>query len=111
MDNITELSAPGSRLAAEIFASPPDVDGDRAPDLLQTANERWRSYGFDIELSDLRYDVERNDVAAYLDSQGWQTVSTKLNELLAENGLPEIPQTQANVAFSENYYCTAIRRD
>lgn len=110
LDNITALSAPGSRLAAEIFASPPDETGQRAPDLLQTATDRWRQHGFDIELSDLRYDVERNDVAAYLNSHGWQTVSVKLNELLAENGLPEIPPTPANEAFAENYYCTAVRR-
>lgn len=110
LDSITELSAPGSRLAAEIFANPPDVNGDQAPDLLQTASERWRAHGFDIELSDLRYDVERNDVAAYLDDHGWQTDSSTLNQLLAQNGLPEIPATPANEVFTQNYYCTAIRR-
>lgn len=109
LDNITALSAPGSRLAAEIFATPPDVDGKRGPDLLQTASERWRPHGFDIELSDLRYDVDRNDVATYLDAHGWQSRSTTLNELLAANGLPEIPQTPENEAFVQNYYCTAVR--
>lgn len=111
LDNITELSAPGSRLAAEIFANAPDVDGEQAPDLLQTASDRWRAHGFDIELSDLRYDVERNDVATYLDSHGWHSVSVKLNDLLATHGLPGIPQTRVNAAFLENYYCTAVRRD
>ncbi|BBX61603.1 putative S-adenosyl-L-methionine-dependent methyltransferase [Mycobacterium saskatchewanense] len=110
LDNITQLSAPGSRLAAEIFVNPPDANGDQAPDLLQTASERWREHGFDIELSDLRYDVDRNDVATYLDGHGWQADSTKLNELLAQHGLPEIPHTAAGAAFAENYYCTAVRR-
>ncbi|ORA84633.1 class I SAM-dependent methyltransferase [Mycobacterium malmoense] len=110
LDNVTELSAPGSRLAAEIFVNPPDENGEQAPDPLVTASERWCAHGFDIELADLRYDVERNDVAAYLDGHGWQTVSTTLNQLLADNGLPEIPLTPGNLAFSENYYCTAVRR-
>lgn len=111
LDNITELSAPGSRLAAEIFANAPDANGEQAPDLLQIASDRWRAHGFDLELSDLRYDVERNDVAAYLDSHGWRSVSTRLNDLLAAQGLPEIPQSPVNAAFLQNYYCMAIRRD
>ncbi|MGO8769035.1 MAG: SAM-dependent methyltransferase [Mycobacterium sp.] len=110
LDSITELSAPGSRLAAEIFTNPPDVNGDQAPDLLQTASERWRAHGLAIELSDLRYDVERDDVAAYLDDHGWQTDSSTLNQLLAQNGSREIPATPANEVFTQNYYCTAIRR-
>jgi methyltransferase (TIGR00027 family) len=110
LDNITELGTPGSRLAAEIFASRPDHNGEKAQDVLLTASERWRAHGFDIELADLRYDVERNDVAAYLDSHGWQTVSRTLNQLFADNGLPEVPPTAANVTTpADNYYCTAIR--
>jgi methyltransferase (TIGR00027 family) len=109
LDNITQLSAAGSRLAAEIFVNPPDENGDQVPDPLHDASERWRAHGFDVAVSDLRYDVERNDVATYLDGHGWQTVSRTLNELLADNGLPEVPVTPP--AFTENYYCTAVRRD
>ncbi len=109
LDNITELSAPGSRLAAEIFVNPADDDGNQAPDMLLTASERWRAHGFDIELSDLRYDVERNDVATYLDSHGWHTAATTLNQLLADNGLPEVPPAAGNLALTDNYYCTSVR--
>ncbi|WP_369738598.1 hypothetical protein [Mycobacterium servetii] len=79
-------------------------------DPLQAASEWWRAHGFDIELADLRYDVERNDVAAYLGDHGWETGSTTLNQLLTVNGLPEIADTPANAAFLDNYYCTATRR-
>jgi methyltransferase (TIGR00027 family) len=109
LDNITELSASGSRLAAEIFINPPDDNGEQAPDMLLNASKRWRAHGFDVELSNLRYDVERNDVATYLDSHGWQSVATTLNQLLADNGLPEIPPTAGNLATADNYYCTSIR--
>ncbi len=111
LDNITELSAPGSRLAAEIVSNPPDESGERSADLLQTASERWRAHGFDIELADLRYDVERNDVATYLDGHGWRTVSTGMNQLLADSGFSQVPETPSTLAFSKNYYCTAMRRD
>jgi methyltransferase (TIGR00027 family) len=110
LDNITELSAPGSRLAAEIFVNPTDDDGGQAPDMLLIASERWRAHGFDIELVDLRYDVERNDVATYLDRHGWHTAATTLNQLLADNGLPEVPPTAGNVPLTDHYYCTSIRR-
>jgi methyltransferase (TIGR00027 family) len=110
LDNITELSAPGSRLAAEIFVNRRD-DGAPATDMVAAASERWRAHGFDVELADLRYDVERNDVAEYLDGRGWQTQVRTLNELFVENGLPEIPPTASNLATpSDNYYCTAVRR-
>lgn len=108
LDNITELSAPGSRLAAEIFVS--RRDGASATDMVAAASERWRAHGFDIELADLRYDVERNDVAEYLNDYGWQTEAKTLNQLFADNGLPEYPSTVSNLATpADNYYCTAIR--
>ena len=79
--------------------------------MVAAASERWRAHGFDVELADLRYDVDRNDVAEYLDSRGWQTQVRTLNELFVENGLPEIPPTASNLATpSDNYYCTAVRR-
>jgi methyltransferase (TIGR00027 family) len=110
LDNISELSAPGSRLAAEIFGSRPNDNGEQAPDVLLTASERWRAHGFDVELADLRYDVERNDVVTYLESHGWQAVVRTLKQLFADNGLPEVPRTPGNVASpADNYYCTAIR--
>jgi methyltransferase (TIGR00027 family) len=109
LDNIISLSAPGSRLAAEIFGSKLDESGEQPPDMVAVAGERWREHGFDVELADLRYDVERNDVATYLDQRGWQTSVRTLNELFADHGLPEVPSIAGNPA-SDAYYCTAIRQ-
>ena len=106
LDNLTTLSAKGSRLAAEIFVNSTDAAPDQDPS--QAATQRWRDHGFDIELSDLGYDGERNDVATYLDDHGWQSVSTPLSQLLADNGLPPVPAGPGRPAFANNYYCTAI---
>jgi O-methyltransferase involved in polyketide biosynthesis len=61
LDTITGLSAAGSRLATEVFVPP-------THDTMQPVTQRWRDHGCDIELSDLGYDGERNDVAMYLDN-------------------------------------------
>ncbi|OBA57956.1 SAM-dependent methyltransferase [Mycobacterium sp. 1100029.7] len=109
LDSIGDLSAAGSRLAAEIFGNRPDENGQPAPDMVAIAGERWRGHGFDVELADLRYDVERNDVAEYLGRQGWTTETKTLNDLFAANGLREIPLAAGGLA-TDTYYCSAIRQ-
>jgi methyltransferase (TIGR00027 family) len=107
LDDITALSANGSRLAAEIFINSGDADGAQSQNVLDAATQRWRAHGLDIELSALGYDGERNDVATYLDGRGWQVVRMPLSALLADNGLPAIPPTDGQPSFANNYYCTA----
>lgn len=110
LDSVTGLSAAGSRLAVEVIANSRDGDGDGAAagqDVVQAATDRWRAYGFDIELSDLGYRGERNDVASYLDARGWQSASVPLTRLLADSGLPVPPHTAGRPSFADNYYCTA----
>ncbi|MBO0866856.1 MAG: class I SAM-dependent methyltransferase, partial [Mycobacterium sp.] len=48
LDNVTRLSANGSRLAAEIFVNSTDADSAQSHDILDTAMARWRDHGFDI---------------------------------------------------------------
>jgi methyltransferase (TIGR00027 family) len=100
LDNITELSADGSRLVAEIFMNSPE--GMQA---LQTANQRWYEHGLDVQIDNLGYPGERNDVAAYLEKRGWRTARTLVSQLLADNGLPVPPR---NDDGPENYYCSAV---
>ena len=100
LDNITELSADGSRLMAEIFMNSPE--GLQA---LQTAYEKWYEHGLDVQLDNLGYLGERNDVAAYLEKRGWRTARTLVSQLLADNGLPVPPRTHDEI---ENYYCSAV---
>lgn len=99
LDNISTLSAAGSRLAAEIFVPP-------SRDVMQPLRKRWGDQGFDVEPSDLVYAGQRHDVATYLAQQGWQTVTTPLSRLLADNGMA--PGTASSPFAGSNYY-TAIR--
>jgi methyltransferase (TIGR00027 family) len=102
LDNITELSADGSQLVAEVFANT-GVSGDA----LNAASEKWRRNGLDIALGELGFPGERNDVATYLQQRGWQPVRTPLNQMLANNSLP-LQSTDPGAPFAQNYYCTAV---
>jgi methyltransferase (TIGR00027 family) len=107
LDNVTLLSATGSRLAAEIFINSTAADTAQPLRLLDAATQRWRDHGVHIEISALSYNGERNDVATYLDEHGWQSVRTPLSTLLADNGLPPIPPSEGRPSFANNYYCTS----
>jgi methyltransferase (TIGR00027 family) len=102
LDNITALSADGSRLVAEIF-----LNSGANQQALNAATQKWRDNGLDAELEDLGFPGERNDVATYLQDRGWHPVRTPLNQLLGDNGLP-LQSTDADAPFALNYYCTAV---
>ena len=70
-DNITALSAPGSRLAFEFV-----------PDTAVFADQRWRAHhdrmselGFEIDFNDLVYHGQRSHILDYLNRGGWRTSS------------------------------------
>jgi methyltransferase (TIGR00027 family) len=102
LDDITALSADGSRLVAEVFLN--SSANQRA---LNAATQKWRENGLDVELENLGFPGERNDVATYLEDRGWHPVRTPLNQMLADNGLP-LQSTDAGAPFAKNFYCTAV---
>jgi methyltransferase (TIGR00027 family) len=102
LDNITALSADRSRLVAEVF-----LNSAANLQALNGATQRWRERGLDVELEDLGFPGDRNDVATYLGDRGWSVVRTPLNQLLADNGLP-LQSSDPEAPFSRNYYCTAV---
>ncbi|OBI12194.1 SAM-dependent methyltransferase [Mycobacterium sp. E2327] len=102
LDDVTALSADGSRLMAEVFSNT-----GSSGDALNAASEKWRANGLDIALGDLGFPGERNDAATYLERHGWRTVRTPLNQLLADTGLP-LQRSEPGAPFSGNYYCTAV---
>jgi methyltransferase (TIGR00027 family) len=109
LDNISALSADGSRLATEAIPDMSDVDHDQAREMMRKATEKWRAHGFDLEFSELGYEGDRNDVAVYLDTLGWRSTGRPMSELLADNGLPAIPQGNDSVSVADTIYYTSIK--
>lgn len=110
LDNITALSAPGSRFACENM---PDTDqaATMMQTRMQTITDHWREHGFDGDITDLWYLGDRNDVAGYLDGHGWSTVPTVVAELYGAYGLSAQPADEDEAEmFSSFSYVTATRR-
>jgi methyltransferase (TIGR00027 family) len=101
-DNITALSAPGSRIATGYV---PDIR-DRVQKRGRELSERWRRMGLNLNWSDLVYDGERNDVVSYLSDRGWQTSVRSTPEMYAHNGF-EFPTEPSLVAFGDIKYVSA----
>jgi methyltransferase (TIGR00027 family) len=109
LDNIAALSADGSRLATEAIPDMPEVDQDKARELMQQATDQWRAHGFDLNFEELGYQGDRNDVAEYLNGLGWHSSGQPMSQLLAEHGLPPVPQTSDSVSMADTIYYTSTK--
>ncbi len=87
LDTVTELSAPGSRLAVESVMVDPENE-ETAIERMRAASERWREHGFDLDFAELVYLGDRNEAGPYLAEHGWQLKSHSVKDLFATNGLP-----------------------
>jgi methyltransferase (TIGR00027 family) len=99
LNNVTALSAVGSRFASENMPSSGEFQTAMA-ERMTAVTQSWRRHGFDIDMTELGYPGDRHDVSDYLDSHGWQTVATDVAELFAaaglswrtdDEGMPEMP--------------------
>jgi methyltransferase (TIGR00027 family) len=104
LDTITELSAPGSRVAVESVPNIDPSDHEKAIERMQAASERWRDHGFDLDFAELVYLGDRNEAAAYLGDHGWQLSRQSVKELFAVNGLPPLDDDEEAGNFGELQY-------
>jgi methyltransferase (TIGR00027 family) len=102
-DNITALSAPGSRLAFEFV-----------PDTRIFQDQRWRAHhdrmrelGFEVDFNDLVYHAERSHILDYVTRAGWQTSPLSVAELHEANGFV-YPDDELAAAFADVTYASAI---
>ena len=102
-DNITALSAPGSRLATEHVPDLNVFQDERA----RRISERMKQYGHDIEMNDLVYHGERSHVVEYLTSLGWQVTVQSMREAYAANGFV-FPDDEAMAHFASLNYVSAV---
>ena len=86
-DLIAELSAPGSRLAADWNPAPVDLDG---------------------ELADLLYGGERSDVGDYLATHGWTVQTDAAERRFIANGLA-FPRTDVLAGLHNVNHTVATR--
>jgi methyltransferase (TIGR00027 family) len=101
-DNITALSAPGSRLATEHVPDPNAFSDER----LERISERWQRFGFNLNAADLFYRGERSVVVDYLTTHGWQVTAHPAKELYARNGF-EFPKDEMAATFGDMSYVAA----
>ena len=90
LDTITELSAPGSRLATESAPNPEPGDEDKMRERMQRISERWRAHGFDLDMAGLVYFGDRNEAAPYLSDHGWALNGISIRDLFSVNDLPPL---------------------
>ena len=103
-DNITALSAPGSRLATEFHT-------DHGAGMAQRGaamSERWRGAGLDLNLTDLWYQGDRTSVVEHLDASGWNTTARPRLDVFAEYGRP-LAETEDTAALRNSLSVTAIK--
>ncbi len=105
-DQISELSAPDSRLAAETVPGNLDVDEEQLREQMKESTERWRGQGFDLDFSELVFLGERADVPEYLGARGWAAKAVNSNDLLRRYGLSLLGDDER---FADVGYVTATR--
>ncbi|TXH25759.1 MAG: class I SAM-dependent methyltransferase [Mycobacterium sp.] len=103
-DNITALSAPGSRLATEFHTD----HGAGMRERGAAMSERWRGAGLDLNLTDLWYQGERTSVVEHLDASGWNTTARPRLEVFAEYGRP-LAETEDTAALRNSLSVTATK--
>ena len=110
LDTITELSAPGSRVAVESVPNIDPSDHEKAIERMREASERWREHGFDLDFAELVYMGDRNEAASYLGDHGWELDQHSASELFAANGLPPLDDEEVG-NFGELQYVSGILKE
>ena len=107
LDSIIPLSSEGSRLAADfgmVGASTPHAEEEA-----RQMAEGWRRQGLDLDIAGLTFPGEHTDVAAHLDANGWQTTTSRLTDLFAAAGLPELVGAEQQAPAATVSFVRAVR--
>lgn len=103
LDNITALSAPGSRLATEHMDAKA-LTGDWA----KAMTERARRHGSDINLQELFYSGPRTSAGDHLSAQGWRTEVLTGPAAYAANGFEPPADNLMAMVGDSGYLCAEL---
>jgi methyltransferase (TIGR00027 family) len=104
-DDITVLSAPGSRLSTECHPDGGASLGERA----NAVSDAWIDHGFDLKLSDLFFAGDRKPVVDYLTAAGWQVSARTRPEVWAGYGR-EFPDSEVTTPMGTSQSIVAVRK-
>jgi methyltransferase (TIGR00027 family) len=109
LDNITELSAPGSRIATENTPTVSVEDLQEMSERMRATQQEWQANGMDlgdeVDVAELFYAGDRTAASSYLADRGWATVLREGSQLFADYGLP--PATEGLPSFGDAVYVSA----
>lgn len=94
LDNITALSAPGSRLATENITDMSVFTDERARSL----RSGWSKHGLDIDVADLVWVGPRRPAGEQLVSTGWRVTQYATEQLYADHGFA-VPDNEILATF------------
>jgi methyltransferase (TIGR00027 family) len=101
LDNITALSAPGSRLATEHM----DIQGS-ADEWSEKLSERSRRMGSNLDLAELFYTADRTSAGDYLTAKGWDVTIRPSRKAFALNGF-KFPEDELTAQAGDSGYLSA----
>ncbi|CDP85014.1 MULTISPECIES: class I SAM-dependent methyltransferase [Mycolicibacterium] len=103
LDNITALSAPGSRLATE------HMDAASLTDKWSERVSQWsKKVGSDVNLTDLFYSGERTAVRDHLAPQGWDVTVLPTQAAYDSHGF-DYPEELADLAGDSGYLSATLK--
>ncbi|MEB3031244.1 SAM-dependent methyltransferase [[Mycobacterium] nativiensis] len=106
LDGVTELSAPGSRLAADHAVPPSRPQAVHNESLV----ERWRRRGLSLTGPGPFYSGEHTDVVRHLADSGWATVDSSIADLFTAARLSKLTDRELDGAPAAIRYIAATRQ-
>ena len=100
--DITEISAPGSLLAADHLPG----SAGALSEMMKTIGAEWRALGLAVDFSSLYYLGDRGDIELELQARGWDVAGTGRAALFTLSGI-DVRDTAGTIPMR---YATARRR-
>jgi methyltransferase (TIGR00027 family) len=83
IQDITDMSAPGSRLAVDHLPG----RADALSEMMQTIGDDWRRFGLTVDFGNLYFSGDRGDVERELQAREWHVAATSRVALFAASGV------------------------